>query len=285
MPGSLLKIKEALNNLKPSEKKIANYILNNPDEIIGLSIGELAARSGTSEAAVVRLCKNLKFNGYKDFKIDITSDVVAMEKSEENKYTDIRAGDKLETIIQNVCHNNKKSIDDTLQVLDFEEVKKAVNAIHKAKRVDFYGVGASGIIGFDGQQKFMRINKFSQAYNDPHMQVTAATTLSKGDVAVLISYSGETKDIIETMKVAKDSGATIIAITKYGMSTLSEGADIKLFLSSPETSMRSGAMGSRIAQLNIIDILFSGVASIEYGSIKKYLDRSHKFTSLKKYNK
>lgn len=282
MSGSLLKIKEAINNLKPSERKIADYILSNTDEIIGLSISELADRSGTSEAAVVRLCKTLQFNGYRDFKIDITSDI-ASQRTEESKYTDIRAGDKLETIIENVCHNNKKSIEDTLEVLDYEEVSKAVNVLHKAKRIDFYGVGASGIIAMDGQQKFMRINKFCQAYIDPHLQVTAAANLQKGDAAVLISYSGQTKDIIDSMKVAKGSGATIIAITKYGKSILSEGADIKLYLSSPETSMRSGAMGSRIAQLNMIDIIFSGVASLEYNDIKKYLDRTHKVTELKKY--
>lgn len=284
MAGSLLKIKEALIDLKPSEKKVADYILNNTDEIVSLSISELADRSQTSESAVVRLCKALHYNGYKDMKIDLASEL-GSQKNEVSKYTDIRAGDNLETIIENVCHNNKKSIEDTFKVLDYENVKKAVNAIHKAKRIDFYGVGASGIIAMDGQQKFMRINKFCQAYTDSHLQITAAATLKKGDVAIVISYSGETVDIIQSMRVAKESGATIIAITKYGNSTVSEEADIKLFLSSPETSLRSGAMGSRIAQLNMIDIIFSGVASIEYDNIKKYLDRTHKATSLKKYSK
>lgn len=284
MAGSLLKIKEAFNNLKPSEKKVADYILNNTEKIMSLSIVELAGRSGTSEAAVVRLCKTLQFSGYKDLKIDLTSDI-ASQKNEESKYTDIRAGDRLETIVENVCHNNKKSIEDTLKVLDFGDVKNAVNAIHKAKRVDFYGVGASGIIAMDGQQKFMRINKFCQAYIDPHLQITAAATLKTGDAAIMISYSGETRDIVESMKVAKESGAIIIAITKYGKSTIGEGADIRLFLSSPETSMRSGAMGSRIAQLNMIDIIFSGVASLEYNQIKGYLDRTHIATESKKYKK
>lgn len=284
MAGSLLKIKEALSGLKPSEKKVANYILNNSNEIISLSINELANRGGSSEAAVVRLCKTLHYNGYKDLKIDLTSEI-ASRKNEVSKYTDIKAGDNLKTIIENVCRNNKKSIEDTLKVLDYEEVKKAVNALHRANRIDFYGVGASGIIALDGQQKFMRINKFCQAYTDPHLQVTAAATLKKGDVAILISYSGETMDIIESMEVARQSNATIIAITKYGKSTISEGADIQLFLSSPETSIRSGAMGSRIAQLNIIDIIFSGVASIEYNSIKKYLDMTHEATLLKKLRK
>lgn len=281
MAGSLLKLKEAMNNLKPSERKVAEFIIGHTDEIMGLSIGELSERSGTSETAVVRLCKTLNYNGYKDFRLDMTSDIIS-QKSEETVYTDIRPGDDIETIIKNVCLNNKKSIDDTLKILDYDEVKKAVEVIRKSKRIDFYGVGASGIIAFDGQQKFLRINKNCHAFADPHMQITAAANLSCDDAAVIISYSGETRDIIDSMRVAKASGAVIIAITKYGKSTLSEEADINLFLSSPELSLRSGAMGSRIAQLNMIDIIFSAVASLEYNNIKNYLDRTHKAMEIKR---
>lgn len=284
MAGTLLKIREMIDNFSPSEKKIANYILDNPEEILHLSISKLAERSGSSEAAIVRFCKTIKFKGFKDFKIDITSDALAFQKEEEYKYTDIRPGDKLESIIENVCLNNKKSIDDTLKILDYGEIEKAVQAIHKAKRIDFYGVGASGITALDGQQKFMRINKFCGAYIDTHMQLTAAVTLKKTDVVILVSYSGETKDIIDAMRVAKKSEATIISLTKFGKNTISEEADINLFLSSPETTMRSGAMGSRIAQLNMIDIIFSAVASLEYSEIKKYLDNSHKVMLIKRKN-
>jgi len=284
MTGCLVKLREVFDDLKPSEKKVARYILNYTDEVVGMPIGELAERSGVSKAAVVRLSKTLGFSGYRDFAIEIAGDM-ASQKPDENEYTDIQPGDKLETIIKNVCLNNKKAIDDTLQVLDQGEVKKAVEAVHKAKQINFYGVGASGIVALDASQKFMRINKFCQAYTDPHLQVTAAANLMKGDVAFAISYSGETKDILESARVAKQSGAIIIAVTKYGKSTLSETADIKLFLSSPETTMRSGAMASRIAQLNMIDIVFSGVASMEYRQIKKHLDRTYKMTHLKKNNK
>lgn len=281
MTGCILKLKETLDDLKPSEMKVAKYILDYTDDIIGIPIGELAERSGVSKAAIVRLCKTLGFSGYRDFSIEIAADM-GSQRTEENKYTDIQPGDELETIIKNVCHNNKKSIDDSLQVLDYGEVRKAVDAIHKAKQLNFYGVGASGIVALDAALKFLRINKYCQAYTDPHVQVTTAANLTKGDVAVAISYSGETKDILESANVAKQSGAVIIAVTKYGKSTLSETADIRLFLSSPEITMRSGAMGSRIAQLNMIDIIFSGVASLEYRQIKKHLDRTYKVTSMKK---
>jgi DNA-binding MurR/RpiR family transcriptional regulator len=284
MTGCLVKLREMFDDLRPSEKKVAKFILNNTDDIVGMPIGELAEKSNVSKAAVVRLSKTLGFNGYRDFAIKITGDM-ASQKPDVNEYTDIQPGDKLETIIKNVCLNNRKAIEDTLQILDFEEIKRAVNAIHKARHINFYGVGASGIVALDASQKFMRINKFCQAYTDPHLQVTAAANLMKGDVAVAVSYSGETRDVLESTRVAKQSEATIIAVTKYGKSTLSEAADIKLFLSSPETTMRSGAMASRIAQLNMIDIVFSGVASMEYPQIKKNLDRTYKVTHMKKNNK
>ena len=284
MPGLILKIKEALNEMKPSEKKIANFILNNTDEAVGLFIGDLAERCGTSKASVIRLSRTLNYDGYRDFAIALASDV-ASQKPDDGMYTDIRAGDNLETIIKNVCHNNKKSIEDTHKVLNPKEVEKAINAIHKARKIDFYGVGASGLIALDAQQKFIRINKYAWAYTDPHLQATSAANLSKNDVVVVISYSGETKDIIDSVKIAKESGATIISISKYGINTLGEIADIRLSLSSPETTMRSGAMGSRIAQLTIIDIIFTGVASLEYPYIKKYLDRTKEVSAKKKYNR
>lgn len=284
MPGLILKIKESLSAMSPSERKIANYILNNTDEAVGLFIGELAERCGTSKASVIRMCKTLNFDGYREFAIALASDV-ASEKPDDGAYTDVRAGDDLVTIIKNVCHNNKKSIEDTYKVLNSKDVEEAIKVIHKAKRIIFFGVGASGLIALDAQQKFIRINKCAWAYTDQHLQATSAANLSKNDVVVVISYSGETIDIIDSVRIAKESGATIISITKYGISTLSEISDINLFLSSPETTMRSGAMASRIAQLTIIDIIFTGVASLEYPYIKKYLDRTKWVTSKKKYKK
>ncbi len=284
MNGCLLKVKEALNDLKPSERKVANYILNFPEESVGLSVGELADRSNTSNAAIIRFCKTLRFEGYREFAIKMASDI-ALSNVEEDIYTDIQVGDDLDSIIKNVSHNNKKSITDTLLVLDTGEIKKAIEVLHKSKRIDFYGVGASGIIALDAQQKFMRINRYSMAYSDTHLQATAAANLSQVDTAVFISYSGETRDLVETIKIAKSTGAKTISITKFGNNTLSEKADIKIFISSPETSMRSGASGSRIAQLNVIDILFTGVGSIEYPEIKKYLDRTRKVRAIKRFHK
>ncbi|PRR76938.1 putative HTH-type transcriptional regulator YbbH [Clostridium liquoris] len=276
MSGSLIKIKEILQELSRSEKKIGKFILENPEKISDLSIGELAQMSGSSEATVVRLCKLLGFNGYKDFKISITKDMAHINKdgNMEEQYTDVEPGDPLESIIQNISYNNKKSIDDTLEILDYNEVKRAVDAIISAKRMDFYGVGASYVIAFDAFQKFSRINKVVTAHADTHMQIASASNMKKGDVAIAISYSGETKDIYDSIKVAKEAEATTISITKYGQSSISQICDINLFVAAPEISIRSGAMSSRIAQLNVIDVLFAGVASRQFDEVKKYLNNT-----------
>lgn len=284
MAGSLIKIKEIINKLSVSEAKVARYILDNPEKISGLSIGELAELSGSSEATVVRLCKMLDFNGYKDFKISITRDIAYMESKEDivQEYTDVEPGDELKSIIQNISYNNKKSIDNTLEIISFNNIKKSIDAIINADRLDFYGVGASYMIAMDAFQKFSRINKVVNAQSDPHMQIVSAANLKKGDVAVAISYSGETKDTYDSIRIAKESKATTISITKFGQSPISDICDINLFVAAPEISIRSGAMSSRIAQLNMIDILFAGVASAKFEEVKRYLENTRKSMQEKK---
>ncbi|WP_234946523.1 MurR/RpiR family transcriptional regulator [Bacillus sp. m3-13] len=161
-----------------------------------------------------------------------------------------------------------------MELLDKEEVTKAVELLHKAHRIDFYGVAASQLIAQDAQQKFMRINKLCTAYSDSHLQMTSATTMTKGDVAVGISYSGETTQTIEALREAKKAGAVTISITKYGNNTLKELSDISLSISSMESSIRSAATSSRISQLNVIDILFTAVAAIDFEQSVEYLKKS-----------
>lgn len=280
MVGSLVRVKEIVDSLNPSERKAAEYILNNPKNISDLTIKELSDESGSSQSAVVRLCKRLHYKGYKELRIMIAKDTVNLDDGED-MYTDVKPGDDISTIIRNISYNNKKSIDNTMEFLSEDSIRKAVDAIVKAKEIDFYGFGASYIICLDAFQKFARINKNVRVSSDPHMQAEFASNLTKDDVVVAISYSGETKDTYESVKIAKDAGATIIGITKFGHSTISDLCDINLFVSSTEIAFRSGAMSSRIAQLNVIDILFTSVASYMFDDIKKYL-RNTRMSIMKK---
>ncbi|MVP02371.1 MurR/RpiR family transcriptional regulator [Paenibacillus lutrae] len=271
MNGGLVRLREVYNTLNPSEHKIATFILQNPDEMIHLSVAELATRSGASQAAIIRLCKTLEIKSYQDLKLKVAGD---LRGAETTGYQEIRPNDTISSIIQSVSNNNIQSIRDTLKILDEEAVERSVTALTNAKRIYFFGLGASNLIAMDAQQKFMRINKTSFSFADPHVQLTSAVTLTPEDAAVCISYSGETDEVIRSASIAKKNGCTTISLTRYGNTSLSSIVDIALFNSSTENEIRSGAMASRITQLNVIDILYLSVASRNYEQSVKYLEQT-----------
>lgn len=280
----LLKLREIRSSLTPIEKVIADYILENTFDIPHMSVKELSRITKTSDASVMRFCKTLGYSGYRDFIVSISSALGSRDDDRQNQYTDIRPGDDLHTIIQNISLNNCKSIEDTLKMLNEKDVEKTIKLLRSANRILFMGVGASGVVSVDAEQKFSRINKICHAYTEGHGMLTACTLLNAGDVALFISNSGDTRDILDSAEIAKKSGASIVAITKFSKNELAEMADIVLYISTPEITMRSGAMGSRIAMLNIIDILYAGVASAEYENVKKYIIKTHNVLTSKHKN-
>jgi DNA-binding MurR/RpiR family transcriptional regulator len=277
----LIKIRDMKDSLTPVEKRVAVYIQENLEDIPHLSIKNLAQQTKISDASVLRFCKTMGYNGYRSFIVSISASLGSMDEEEKDQYTDIQPGDDLSIIISNISRNNSKSIEDTLSVIDRNEIARAVKVLRQSNRIVFFGIGASGLVGMDAEQKFSRINKMCHTYTDGHSQLTAAALLGKSDVAIFISNSGNTVEILDSLEIAKKNGACIIAITKYNKSELADKANIVLSISTPEVTIRSGAMGSRIAMLNVIDILFAGVASAEYENVKKYLTKTHNIISSK----
>lgn len=273
MAGILVAIKEALETLKPAERRVAELVLRQPDVVVSYTIRRLAEEGDTSIATVARLCKELNLHGYQDLKLRIAEDI-GRQVVPGDAYQEIHTDGDMQTLIQSVSLNNIQSIHDTMQVLDPVEVEKAIDALANAHRVDVYGVGASALIARDLSQKFLRIGKFCLTFDDTHMQTTAAVSLTENDVVVGVSYSGETREIVHVLSLAKETGATVISITKFGTNSVAELADIKLYTSSLEKSIRSGAMASRIAQLNVVDILFIGVASRHSEMAHAHLERT-----------
>ena len=276
-----LNIKESYERLSASEKRIAKYIIDNPNEIVKLPISELADRCQTSKPTVVRLCKTLGYSGYKELCMYLNADIMLNEGSELS-YKDINPNDDTAEIVAKVSENNIRAIKNTVDIMDYDALGRAVDLICKARRIDFYGVGNSGFVALDAQNKFLRINKLATAQIDPHLQILTASNLSRDDVAVFISYTGETRDLLETLDIVKSTGAATISITKLGKNSLASACDVNLFMVSDESFIRSGAMSSRIGQLCIIDILFSIVTSRMYSEIKPYLDRSMNASKKKK---
>ncbi|WP_377887619.1 MurR/RpiR family transcriptional regulator [Alkalihalobacillus sp. R86527] len=274
MSGGLISIHESMASLKPSERKVAEYIVNRPEEVINLSIQKLAHRTEVSEATIIRLSRTLNYKGFQELKLRIAGDLA--KKQSSNSYQEISIDGTVDSFIANISNNNIQSINDTLSVLSRDEVEKAIEVLGKARKIALYGIGASGLIAQDFKQKLSRINRWCEAAVDYDSQGTISANLSEEDVVFGISYSGQTNDIIQSLNIAKENGATVITLTKYGANPVSKLADIKLFTSSLEKSIRSGAMSSRISQLNVIDILYVGLTSRNYNESVAALERTRK---------
>ncbi|MEH7379494.1 MurR/RpiR family transcriptional regulator [Bacillus sp. JJ1533] len=271
-------LQEMHENLPPSEKKIAKYILENPQETITLTASELGKRSSTSSAAVIRLCKSLDLKGFQDLKLRIAGD---LQKKKATGFRDIEPNESTLSIIEKMTNNSVQTLRETAELLNNEELARAVEVLKNAGTIHFFGVGASSIIAQDAQQKFLRINKKATAFPDVHMAATLVANAGENDVVVGISFSGETFEVAKILELANKKGAHTISLTKYGSSIVTEQADIRLYTSATrEPTFRSGATSSRIAQLHVIDILFMSVASQAYDQTVRHLDETREMINI-----
>jgi len=257
-PRSVLRIiQEYLEDLRNSEKKVAQHVLLNPAKVIYQSISELAENAGTSEPTVIRFCRALGFNGYQDLKIHLAQDLVPEIK---NIHEDIDPGDDTPTLIRKVFQANINALNSTFGILDPEMVDKAVLTMAKAKRIEFFGLAGPGVIAQDAHNKFFRLGISCAYYNDPQMQNMSASLMDSGSVLFIISHSGSVKDQIEAMEIAKAAGATTIAIVSHRKSPAASMADIPLWVHTQESSFKLEPMSARMAATCVIDVLFVGVA-------------------------
>ena len=274
-----LRIRSIYDSLSNAERKVADYFLNNMENVFNLPIAVLAQEAGVSKVTWVRFCKAIGFEGLKDLKKALFSQ---MHKStDENPaapFSDIREIVSMQMLIEGIKQNSLQAIQDTAELLDSNALETAARMIMNAKSVRIFGVGASGIVGEDLHSKLMRINKNSYFSKDPHIQLTYAANMTPQDTAVLISMSGKTKEILEIMDLAKQCQTPTIALTRYSKTPLTLNADTILYISTPEISIRSGAMSSRLAQLMVIDALFTATAHMDYNSIAANLEKSHRST-------
>lgn len=281
MSGLLQLIARERGRMNRQEAKLADYITADPRRAVHMGISDLAEASGTSTATVSRFCRSFHLNGYQDFKLKLAADL--SRPAEARTYQDIRAGNPLPQVVEAIRTNHLRSIEDTTRLNDYDKLKQAVDALYAAKHIDIYGAATSGIVAEDLSQKLNRIGKRALHQSDSHMQVTSAAHLQPGDVAFAISYSGETPETLEALQCAKEQGAVGITLTKFGPSRLAALGDIRLFTSSLEAGMRRGDMASRIAQLHVIDILFTSLVSEHFDEFVPRLESA--FHMVQKYKK
>ncbi|MEH7308612.1 MurR/RpiR family transcriptional regulator [Neobacillus drentensis] len=270
--GGLKMIRNMLEQLPASERKIAEFILSNPQAILNCTVHDIGLHAHTSGAAVIRMCKSLGLNGFQDLKVRIAADLV---KPVEQGYRDIEPGESFFSIAQKTTSNSIQSIRDSEEMINYDELERAVHTLSAAQNVHFFGIGASNIIAKDAQQKLLRVHKNATAFTDTHLVATLIANANKDDLVFGISHSGETTEVIKVMSLAKERGVKTISLTKYGQSTVSDLADINLFTAhSGEAPFRSAATSSRLAQLYLMDILFLSMATVQYEDTIASIDKT-----------
>lgn len=245
---------------------VAEAVASDPAGCAQLTVTALAERTGTSEATVVRAARLLGYPGYRDLRLALAGLAAQQESGAAPAVTvDIAVDDPLADVVAKLAQEEAQTLADTAAGLDLTQLAAAVAALAGARRIDVYGIGASSLVGQDLVQKLQRIGLIAHAHGDPHLAVTSAVQLRAGDVAVAITHSGSTGDVIEPLRTAFERGATTIAVTGRPNAPVAHYADHVLATSAArETELRPAAMSSRTSQLLVVDCLFVAVAQATY---------------------
>ena len=250
----VFKIRSLIPELSRSEALVAEYIVSHTDEVINLSVSALADCCGVSEPTIIRACRNIGFSGYQALKIAL---IQGMSAPINYSGEEVTAEDDMQQAVQKVFGAASDAINLTRDNLNLDDMRKAAEALLKARKILIFGVGGSAAVAADVQHKFMRLGLNATAYSDMNVQTIGAAYADENDVVFAISHSGSSKAVVDNAHLAKSNGATVISLSSMGKSPITEIADISLFTSANETRYRIVAISSRIAELTVIDSLYS----------------------------
>lgn len=254
---NLLKsIADAKSNLRKSEQKVADYVLENPADVIHMRIVDLASEANVSEPTVVRFCRALNYDGFQDFKLTLAQGLASNANFEQFS---LNSKDTVSEFKQKIFDSTVGNMMRVREELNAETLETAIDAIASTNRLELYGFGASAPVCNDAQHKFHRLKIATSAYSDPHMQMISATTLTEQDVVIAISQTGRTKDLLHSVKLVKDAGVTVISLCPSN-TPLADLASISIHIDLEEDKDLSTLMSSRVVHLVVIDVLAVGVA-------------------------
>jgi DNA-binding MurR/RpiR family transcriptional regulator len=236
-----------------SEQKVADFVLRHLDQIVYHSVTELSEEADVGETTVLRFCRKIGMKGYQEFKLTLAKDLANRQDHEGRE--NVSTG-----FMEEICNNTIGSIRNTFSMIDEKALATAIQKLDTARSVHFFGVGTSGLTALDAKNRFIRIGKHVDAVTDSHFQSMTAATLSDKDVVVGISVSGSTHDTLNSLKIAKENGAFVIAITYYLRSPITKLADIVLPGGEKESPLEGGSLAAKISQLYVIDLLCTGLA-------------------------
>ena len=271
-PNLIRRITESQSSLRKSEAKVASYVLENLDEVIEMRVVDLASKSSVSEPTVIRFCRAIGFDGFQSFKLQL-----AQQLGLGSVFTQfaVEDSDTVADLLNKVFDTTVGSLITVRDEINSAVLEQAIDTICDARRVEFYGFGASGSVAADAQHKFFRLQLSSAAYTDPHIQRMSAISLGSEDVVVAISQSGETQALLESVELAREAGANVIGLAPQNTS-LSRLCNLAIYVNMEEDLESFTPVSSRIAHLVVIDVLATGVARHRKPLLKEHLERLEK---------
>lgn len=278
MKNYIIKLKDNISKLAPGERKIAEYLLNNLDDLNGLSSKNMSMIVGVAQSSISKFCKKMGAKGFSELKLSLLLEHnknQAEIKRNPHLHGSTNSNDTLPIIAEKLLHSNIESMRNTIDNLDFEKLEEVINLIDKSHKIQIIGIGGSALVAQDLTNKLLKIG-YSAIFNlDTHAQTSVTQTLHSDDLLIALSYSGETNEIVLAANVAKKCKAKIIAITSYCDSRLKKIADINLITVSDESKWRSSSLSTRIAQASIIDIIFVGLIRLNDKASIRHIKRSN----------
>ena len=275
MASLLVRLKQYREGASPAERGLVDKILVEPEKVSGLSIHELAQLTFASPSTITRLCKKLGLGGYKEFQHLLVYDLALLKESELSKIDDLFPTDTTQQTISKVTRGNIDSLQLIERLNDAATFDACADLMTAARAINLFGMGASLLTAHDLHYKLLRIGVNCNLIDDWHGQLLYASNSGPDDLAIAISYSGLTEEVIVCATRAQERGSKVIAIVGSGFdSKIARLADEVLFVASTEPLMRSAAMASRIGQLGVIDILFKLFVNRNYERFSEILERN-----------
>ncbi|MHB9038884.1 MAG: MurR/RpiR family transcriptional regulator [Armatimonadota bacterium] len=272
-------------SLNQAQQKVAQFVRDNPETVVGSSITELASRAGVGTTTVMRFCKEIGFGSYPDLKVALAEELGRHRSALPIEHADVSPEDPYELLIEKVFSVDIQAIANTQSTLDSGEFARAVDTLCNARTVAIFGSGGSLAVGLDAYYRFLRSGKQCSISVDTHMQAVNAGLLEPGDVGLAISFSGETQDVIDCVGLAAESGATTMCITNHPQSTLAGRCGICLSASSAKTRWISDAVAARLAQLALIDALCVAISRMNEPKLLSLVNRIDKAAATKRFRK
>ncbi len=278
--GPLARLRQLRADLPPTAKRIATYLESHAKDVIRMSITEVAEQTDASEGSIVSLCRRLGAGGFQELKILLATDLVEPVQFIQE---DLHEGDSVEQVSDHIFAAHANSLADTRKLLSVAALTKAVKLLRAAERVEIYGIGSSGPIAVDLAYRLLQLGLKATAIIDSHIQAVSATMTGPGVAVITVSHSGSTVETVLATRLAKESGAKTIGITRLGKAPLQRYCDVVIHTVANETKFRPEAMSSRVAQLAIIDTLVSCVALADSSRSVANLQRSAHVIAEKRY--